>query len=165
MNYYESVVIDYLRADRAIFVNTQCCLQLNPSPNPDKSGPHWYCDAVAIDFRPPNGPRVFLCEYGSQLADLLKRLIGWSENWTGVRSALARDCCIPPAWPVRPWLFVPEQLLPVLLKRLGSICDIPSPAFVPRITPLEAVQPWRYCSWNREREDAKPEIIPARMIE
>ena len=29
MNYYESVVIDYLRADRAIFVNTEYCIQLN----------------------------------------------------------------------------------------------------------------------------------------
>ena len=29
MNYYESVVIDYLRADRALFVNTECCIQLN----------------------------------------------------------------------------------------------------------------------------------------
>src|SRR5260370_37487114 len=26
MNYYENVVIDYLRADRAIFVNTECCI-------------------------------------------------------------------------------------------------------------------------------------------
>jgi hypothetical protein len=50
MNYYESVVVDYLRADRAIFVNTECCIQLNEAVNPDNSGPHWYCDAVAVDF-------------------------------------------------------------------------------------------------------------------
>lgn len=48
MNYYESVVVDYLRADRALFVNTECCIQLNESDNPDTSGPHWYCDAVVV---------------------------------------------------------------------------------------------------------------------
>ena len=50
MNYYESVVMDYLRADRAVFLNTEYCIQINPG-NPDTSGPHWYCDAVALDFR------------------------------------------------------------------------------------------------------------------
>jgi len=29
MNYYESVVIDYLRADRSVFVNTEYCIQIN----------------------------------------------------------------------------------------------------------------------------------------
>src|SRR6266404_2746613 len=51
MNYYENVVVDYLRADRAIFVNTECCIQLNQAENPDTSGPHWYCDAIALDLR------------------------------------------------------------------------------------------------------------------
>ena len=41
MNYYESVVIDYLRADRAIFVNTEFCIQINEAANPDNSGPHY----------------------------------------------------------------------------------------------------------------------------
>lgn len=51
MDYYQNVVIDYLRADRALFVNAECCIQVNPASNPDASGPHWYCDAVAADFR------------------------------------------------------------------------------------------------------------------
>jgi hypothetical protein len=46
MNYYESVVMDYLRSDRAVFVNTNCCIQLNQADNPDTSGPQWHCDAV-----------------------------------------------------------------------------------------------------------------------
>jgi len=46
MDYYESIVVNYLRADRALFVNTECCVQLNQSDNPDGSGPHWYCDAT-----------------------------------------------------------------------------------------------------------------------
>jgi hypothetical protein len=59
MDYYESVVIDYLRADRAIFVNTEYCIQINPGANPDRTGPHWYCDAVALNFR---SEEILLCE-------------------------------------------------------------------------------------------------------
>jgi hypothetical protein len=86
MDYYESVVVHYLRADRALFVNTECCIQLNQSKNPDSSGPHWYCDAVACDFRKS---RIFLCEisYGAQLSDLTKRLKEWYANWDSVRHA------------------------------------------------------------------------------
>ena len=51
MDYYESVVFHYLRADRTVFLNTEYCIQINPGDNPDRSGPHWYCDAVALDFR------------------------------------------------------------------------------------------------------------------
>ncbi len=69
MDYYESVVIDYLRADRALFVNTECCIQIDAGHNPDK-GTHWYCDAVVADFRTQS---VFLCEisYSATLAVLL----------------------------------------------------------------------------------------------
>jgi hypothetical protein len=107
MNYYESVVMDYLRADRAIFLNTEYCIQINPG-NPDTSGPHWYCDAVALDFR---SKEIFLCEisYAVRLADLLKRLKGWHDNWKGVCDAVARDSFLPEPWPIRPWLFVPES--------------------------------------------------------
>jgi hypothetical protein len=112
MNYYESVVIDYLRADRAVFVNTECCIQKNQADNPDASGPHWYCDAVAVDFR---SKKIFLCEvsYSTQLVNLVKRLKGWHENWDDVRKALVRDCFLPESWPVRPWLFVPETFVPL----------------------------------------------------
>ena len=51
MDHFESVVLEYLRADRALFVNSQCCIQLNPGANPDTGGPHWYCDAVAVSLR------------------------------------------------------------------------------------------------------------------
>ncbi len=34
MDYYEGVVIDYLRADRAVFVNTECCIQIKEGPAP-----------------------------------------------------------------------------------------------------------------------------------
>jgi hypothetical protein len=148
MNYYESVVIDYLRADRALFVNTECCIQLNQSDNPDTSGPHWYCDAVVVDFRTKT---VFLCEisYGKQLADLAKRLKDWHNNWDTVCAALARDSHLPSEWPSRPWIFVPDGFVQLLLKRLSQIAGAGALRYVPRITPLEMVQPWRYRSWNR----------------
>ncbi|WP_223670515.1 hypothetical protein [Xanthomonas citri] len=38
MDHFEGVVLDYLRADRALFVNSQCCIQLNEGANPDTSG-------------------------------------------------------------------------------------------------------------------------------
>ena len=151
MNYYESVVMDYLRADRAIFLNTEYCIQINPG-NPDISGPHWYCDAIALDLR---SKEIFLCEisYAVRLADLIKRLKGWHDNWKGVCDAVARDSFLCEPWPVRPWLFVPESHVPLLEQRLGEITSGQPPHFVPKITHLEMVQPWRYASWNRKPDE------------
>jgi hypothetical protein len=169
MNYYESVVIDYLRADRALFVNTECCVQINESDNPDNSGPHWYCDAVICDLK---SKAVFLGEisYSSNLGGwtkekggLISRLRDWNRNWPGVLFALSRDCGISPEWPVRPWLFVPEKLVPKLLVYLQRIGTEHPLSFCPRITPLEMVQPWRYRSWNRKGEDQKSSQIPVEM--
>ncbi|MGC2108217.1 MAG: hypothetical protein WA655_01790 [Candidatus Korobacteraceae bacterium] len=169
MDYYQNVVIDYLRADRAVFVNTECCVQTNQAHNPDSSGPHWYCDAVAADFR---SKVIFLCEisYSVQLADLTKRLKDWHKNWDEVRHALARENFLPD-WPVRVWLFVPEHLTPLLLERLDRIGNGQPLKLAPRITPLEMVQPWHYCSWDRIGEIAccakhacaKPTSIPEAM--
>jgi hypothetical protein len=162
MDYYENVVIDYLRADRALFVNTECCIQINPGDNPDTSGLHWYCDAVAADFR---SQTVFLCEisYGDRLADLTKRLRGWHDNWDGVCKALARESFLPKPWPVRPWLFVREDRVDLLLKRMMKIQGGQPLKFAPRITPLEMVQPWRYRGFNRIGEAAKVEAISEAM--
>jgi hypothetical protein len=162
MDYYEGVVTNYLRADRAVFVNTECCIQLNPADNPDTSGPHWYCDAVAVDFRAKG---IFLCEisYGKQLSALTKRMKQRHENWASLCQALARESFIPSDWPVRPWFFVPEAVLELLLRRLGQIGAGQSLGYCPRITPLEMVQPWQYRSWNRTGEKTKPPIIPADM--
>ena len=90
MDYYETVMTHYLRSDRAVFVNTECCIQLNESGNPDVGGPRWYCDAVAADFR---SKTIFLCEisYSKGLVSLTKRLRGWHDDWAGVCFALTRD--------------------------------------------------------------------------
>jgi hypothetical protein len=136
-------------------------IQLKEARNPDTSGPHWYCDALACDFR---AKRIFLCEisYELRLANLVKRLRQWHENWPAVCHALARDSHLPSDWPVHPWLFVPEKLVDFLKKRLLQIPGTEAVAlnFVPRITPLEKVLPWHYKSWDRIFEEGKPEGAP-----
>lgn len=164
MDYFENVVIDYLRADRALFVNTQCCIQLNDGDNPDTSGPHWYSDAVAVDFR---NESIFLCEitFSKSLDSLLKRISGWNTNWSGLCRALVRDSHLPDNWPVRPWVFVPSDLLKNTVTKLDaikpSLTDFPTMP-IPRVTPLENVLPWAYTSWNRKGIKAH-DSVPERM--
>jgi len=164
MDFYEGVVLDYLRADPALFLNAQCLIQLNPGDNPDTSGPHWYCDAVALDLR---NSTVFLCEisYSKGLYDLRKRLEHWHEHWAGVRAALVRNCHVNPEWPVRPWLFVPKDLVAKLVVFLSDLSAGAALNFVPRIRTLEMVQPWHYRSWKRDpdTEADRPANIPLDM--
>lgn len=162
MNYYQGEVVEYLRSDRAIFVNTECCIQLHPDTNP-KGGEHWFCDVVACDFR---NQTAFLCEisYSKQLTSLIRRLREWHQNWDLVCAAMQRDCRIPKEkWTVRTWLFVPEDLLDTLLRRLRQIADDPATLrFRPKITTLEATLPWKR-SWNWQGEAPKSDRIPESM--
>jgi len=79
VGYFQEIVTEYLRADRAMFVNTECLIQLNPGDVVSK-GTHWYCDAVAVNFRES---AVYLCEvtYSTSLSALIGRLQAWSSNW------------------------------------------------------------------------------------
>lgn len=151
MDYYQHVVIDYLRASRTVFVNTEFCIQLNKHKNPDRSGPHWYCDAVAVDFR---SKVIFLCEisYSKSLASLVNRLQAWNEHWGGVKTALSRDGHLPEEWAVRPWLFIPNEYRQQLNTALARIGDGPLLQASPKITDLEEVQPWKYRSWDRNEK-------------
>lgn len=166
MDYYQAVVIDYLRADRAIFLNTECCIQLEDKENPDDCDPHWYCDAVALDFR---NTMIFLCEisFAEKLESMAKRLRAWTDNWQNIRQALERDSKVSSlkGWELRPWLFVPKETIPLLLKRLDKMKGSDGHlVFRPRITPLECTQPWLYRSWNHRDEDTnKPDSIPVAM--
>lgn len=157
MNDYEAVVADYLMADRALFVNTQCLIQLNPGQNPDTCGPHWYCDAVAVDLR---DQCIFLCEisYQLRLDALVKRLRAWCLHWEGVREALERDCAVPKGWPIRTWMFVPDSCVARLTHELERLPEDGRALIQPRITPLEMVQPWAYCSWDRVGEKPKATV-------
>lgn len=165
MDYYQGVVVDYLRADRAVFVNTECCIQLKEGKTPAKNE-HWYCDALAIDLRGEGGPTAFLCEvsYAVGLGKLIRRLKMWSENWAGVKAALERDCAIPQAWPLRVWLFVREEAVPGLVQKLNTL-NVPEghPVFVPRITPLESVPPWRYGGGPIQDKNTPKPNVPEEM--
>jgi hypothetical protein len=148
MDHYQNVVIEYLRADRALFVNTECCIQLNEGKNPDTSGPHWYCDALAVSFRDST---IFLCEisYSATLDSLLKRLQAWRDHWDRILAALHRDSCLPEAWSAQPWAFVPHNRIEVLDRGLKLMEKSGPRRFEVKRTELEDVQPWRYCSWDR----------------
>jgi hypothetical protein len=166
VNFYESVVIDYLRADRKVFVNTEYLIQSKPEAKLDKNNPHWYCDAVALDFHLPR--TIFLCEisYAKGLPHLKKRLKNWHINWEDICKAVKRDSLLmgdQPAWKVRPWLFVQKDSIADLLKSLKSISAEEPLAFLPKITTLEMVQPWKYDTWNRAGEKEKPTEIPESM--
>ena len=149
MDHFESVVVEYLRADRSLFVNAQCCIQLSPGSNPDTSGPHWYCDAVAVSLKLQ---RAFLCEitYADPPSSLQRRLAGWDREWPVLRAALERDSGVPAAWPLQPWLFIASKLQPRIDAFLGTLSYEHMPR--PRITHLEQVMPWQYRSWDRAPE-------------
>lgn len=154
MDYFQGVVTEYLRANRATFVNTECCIQLHDSPNPDNSGPHWYCDAVAVNLKEKT---AYLCEvtYSKSLSALVKRLTGWATHWPLLRVALSRDCGIPEDWVVRPWLFVPSSLGEALHQNLAKLPQTGDAGIMmpnAKVTWLEDVVPWKYKSWNREHD-------------
>lgn len=166
MDYYQGVVVEYLRADRSLFINTEYCIQLKEG-NPDVGGPNsnWYCDAVAIR---PGSNSIFLCEisYAKTMYDLRRRLEAWNENWQGVHDALIRDSKLKEEWSVRPWLFVPQdedgkQCAKKLVNSLKEIQNGIGLKFTPLITTLEMVQPWKY-PYDRkgERIELKPDFIP-----
>jgi len=122
VGYFQEIVTEYLRADRAMFVNTECLIQLNPGDVVSK-GTHWYCDAVAVNFRES---AVYLCEvtYSTSLSALIGRLQAWSSNWAPLCEALARDCQVPTSFTVCPWVFIPQSHHPHFQKKLSTIPGI-----------------------------------------
>jgi hypothetical protein len=143
MAYYQDVVVEYLRENRAIFTNTECCIQLNKG-NPDISGPHWYCDALAVDL---DAKAVYLCEvtYARRVGALLNRLMQWNAHWPSIQTSLVRDNKVSPDWSVTPWLFMPEAFIDgarLKIKKLTSVPGETSLMPFPRITSLESIVPW-----------------------
>jgi hypothetical protein len=152
VDYFQGVVTEYLRADRAIFVNTECLIQLEPGDVPAKSR-HWYCDATAINLRES---KAYLCEitYSATLHALLGRLAAWAKIWPQLRAAILRDCSIPLSWQVQPWVFIPQARHEVLKKKFALIKSETPDTQMPdlRITYLESVTPWNYRSWDRQSD-------------
>jgi hypothetical protein len=137
------IVVEYLRENRAIFVNTECCIQLNEGTNND-IGPHWYCDALAVDL---GEKAVYLCEvtYAKGIPALLKRLSQWNTHWSGVRNSLVRDSKIFPDWSVTPWLFMPAVFTADAEAKIRTFTPVPGEDGdmpFPKITSLESIVPW-----------------------
>ena len=92
MDYYQGVVIDYLRADRSVFINTECSFR-STGREPPKA--HWYCDAVAVDSGQARLiPAVYLCEvtYSENLSGLIKKLKAWNDHWQEICKSLVDNC-------------------------------------------------------------------------
>lgn len=156
MDYFQGVVTEYLRANRSTFVNTEYLIQLDEGKTPLKSR-HWYCDALAVNFEHST---VYLCEitYSKTMSALLGRLQAWAAEWEGVCEAIARDSKLTGEWAFQPWVFVPEDSQPLLLRKLesGSNPGLPRSGMPsPVISTLESVAPWNYCSWDRKHELAE----------
>jgi hypothetical protein len=167
MDYYQGTVTEYLRADRSVFINTECLIQIKPGKEAPK-GSSWYCDAIAVDFR---AKTIFLCEasYSESQQTQIKRIKEWNDHWMEICDALANKNYnnLPSEWQVRPWLFVPGKYLKRLLEGLESIRHTQELNLVPRITILEMVQPWEYCNYDRqgEKQELKPVSIPQKWRE
>lgn len=159
MDYFQGVVTEYLRANRATFVNTEYLIQLDEGPALAKSR-HWYCDALTVNFEHST---VYLCEitYSKTMSALLARLQAWAAQWSEVCRSITRDSKLTGGWEFQPRVFVPADSEPLLLRKLGqgplaSTTTSAMPA--PIITTLESVAPWNYCSWDRKHE--RPPILP-----
>ena len=162
MSYYQEIVAEYLRADRSIFMNHEFTIQLEHGVAQPKKCTSWISDIVAVDFR---NRTVFLCEvtYSQTLSALIKRLKCWSDNWPDIVRALRRDSCVPDDFIVRPWVFIPESLIGLFVKKFqASRAEFEKK--VPLITPLEMTAPWEYSTWNRCGEKSKAKYpIPLEM--
>lgn len=148
MDYFQGVVAEYLRADRGVFVNPEILLQLDPGTSP-KRGRHWYCDLMAVSLKEQS---VYLCEvtYSTSVAALITRLSAWQAHWQELLLALQRDCGIDESWRVLPWVFLPESRQTTYEQKLAKLAIQITGMPIPKITLLEEVLPWKYCTWNRQ---------------
>jgi hypothetical protein len=142
MDYYQGVVLEFLRANRSTFVNTEFWVQLEDVKEPPK-GTSWYIDILAANFRHNS---VFVCEVTFSLTQhsLLRKLRVWSERWDEIKSAIRRDIGMAELWSIEPWLFVPLQGVDHLRQGLPAIFKNA------RITALENTAPWMHNNYNRK---------------
>ena len=150
MDFFQGVVVEYLRADRGVFVNPELLIQLDKGDSLGK-GRHWYCDAAAASFKEKT---VFLCgiSYSQTLSTLLKRLQSWADNWADIKKAMVRNAGIPSDWQILPWVFIPMECRATFDKKVVALTHGKSAETMsePRISYLESVVPWKYRrTWDR----------------
>lgn len=148
MDFFHGVVRDYLRASPTRFVNAECLLRLDETPNPRKDR-HWYCDFLTIDF---SDRTVYLCEvtYARNPQALLKRLRAWLQHWQLLKLGIRRDCQVDETWTFAVWLFLPEAAQTVVNAKVEAMLSEFQPPDRPsiRFETTESVLPWKYRSWN-----------------
>jgi hypothetical protein len=158
MDYYQGVVMEYVRANRSNFVNPEFLLALGTNSKTPPKGEHWYVDLLTLNLKDTT---AYLCEvsYSVHLSAMRERLAAWASHWPAICAALRRDAGIGPDWTVRPWLFAPEKAIEKhLVPKLPTTLPM-----MPKITPLEMTVPWRYCTWDHPTEHPKPPMIPEHM--
>lgn len=151
MDHYKTLVMDYLQADPAVFVNTECSTQLDEHLAPDCPACHFSCDAVAIDLR--HGV-VYLClaSFDDKLQGMVEQMSTWTRNWDSIKTSLCHGSKVPKNWRVYVWLFVPKDSIEMLDEELERLRQTAGSKFKVKITALEDVQPWRASSWKRCEE-------------
>ena len=154
MDYFQGVVMEYLRADRACFVNPEFWIRGNLEQPHEK--PHWFVDVLAINMRDRS---VYLCEvtYAKQPRALARRLHSWKEHWSVINDTLKKDASIGEEWPLIPWVFAPPKTLAIIEPELKKLFP------EARTTNLEKVLPWLFCTYDRKPEahDEPKEQRPA----
>jgi len=154
MDYFQGIVENFLRSDRAMFVHGEFLMDLDANemePNGlALKGRHWYCDVAAMNMRERT---LFLGEvtFSKTLQALTKRLGMWAQVWSDLRAALSWSAAIPLGWAIVPWVFIPSESHDLLKRRLVAIenCGNGKDQMpTPRVTFLEDVVPWKYAEWN-----------------
>jgi hypothetical protein len=64
MDYFQSVVAEYLQRDRASFINTEFFLTHKKKPN-DSGPPEWLADILNVNMR---DRRLYLCQRGAAIS-------------------------------------------------------------------------------------------------
>lgn len=152
MEHYKTVVMDYLQSDSAVFLNTDCRLELDETASSEKTRQHCSCDAVAIDLR--HGA-VYLCDtvLSERPQALISKLSAWTKSWDSIKTALWDKCKVPANWRIHVWLFVPRDSIEMLDERLEQLRQNIGARFKVKLTALEDVQPWRSSRWARREEE------------
>jgi hypothetical protein len=148
VDYFQGVVLEYLRADRTCFVNPEFWIRGNPTSPHDK--PHWFVDVLAVQMKLQ---QVWLCEvtYAKQPRALIQRLKNWRTHWDTINQTLKEDTFIDKDWPVIPWVFGAPDTLKVVEPVLKDLFP------EGQTKNLEKVLPWLYCTYDRKEETKQAE--------
>jgi hypothetical protein len=119
VDYYQRVVAEFLRADKAMLVNPECSIQFVPGRVPPK-GTSWYCDVMAANFRER---RAYLCEV-TYLPRCTRSSVVYRRGApTGVRCARPSSATPPYRRLEDPAVDVRSQEVPRAVVRKTEVAD------------------------------------------